>query len=65
MKRYSLALPADLYAEVQRIAEARHTTVVEVLRQWIKLGLLAESLEAKGGALLVRDGQGERELVLL
>ncbi len=66
MKRYTLVLPKELFDEVQRVADARHTTVVDMLRRFIKLGLLSVQLEeAPDAALLIREGESEREILLL
>ena len=40
-KRYNLVLPQALFDEVQRIAAAQHSTIVEVLRQFIRVLLVA------------------------
>lgn len=65
-KRYNLVLPQKLYDEVERIAEERDMTVVEVLRRFIKLGLLVADAEANPDAqLLIREGDQERQLVLV
>ena len=64
-KRYNLVLPDELFAELQRVATDRHTTVVEILRQFIKLGLLAIQLEkSDNAALLIRDGETEQRIIL-
>lgn len=66
LKRYNLALPEDLYAEVQALADRQHTTVVELLRRFIKLGLLATAVqERRDAALIIREGEKEREILLL
>jgi hypothetical protein len=65
-KRYNLILPEELYHEVQRAAESRHTTVVEMLRRFVKLGLLvAKAEESPDTAFIIRKGDKEQELVLL
>jgi hypothetical protein len=65
-KRYNLVLPDELYQEVQAIAERRHTTVVELLRRFVKLGLLvAKAEESPDMAFILREGDKERELLLL
>jgi hypothetical protein len=64
LKRYNLALPETLFDELQKLAERRHTTVVELLRRFIKLGLLAIELEeTPDAALLIREGDTEREVL--
>jgi hypothetical protein len=66
LKRYNLALPEDLYNELQSLANERHTTVVAILRSFIKLGLMAIEIEkTPDAALLIRENNKEREIVLL
>ncbi len=66
LKRYNLALPEELFNEVQRVADEKQTTVVELLRKFIKLGLLAVTVENKPDAeLVIREGERERQLILL
>jgi hypothetical protein len=65
-KRYNLVLPENLFDEVQRVAEERQTTVVDLLRRFIKLGLLALEIEdSPDKALLIRDGNIERQILIL
>jgi hypothetical protein len=65
-KRYNLVLPEELYQEVQTIADRRHTTVVELLRRFVKLGLLvAKAEESPDMAFILREGDKEQQLLLL
>lgn len=65
-KRFNLVLPQEVFDEVQQIAAARHSTVVEVLRQFIRLGLLVAQAEQRDDAAFVyrQDGQ-ERRIMLI
>ena len=66
LKRYTLVIPDELYNEVQEIANQRHTTVVDLLRRFIKLGLIAiQAGENPDMALIIRDGDKEKEILLL
>lgn len=66
VKRYNLALPTDLFDALQQIADKRQTTVVDVLRRFIKLGIMAVNIEeTEGSALIIREGNAERQIVLL
>ena len=66
VKRYNLALPEDMFREVEQLAEQEHTTVLEVIRRSVKLGLLAASVQKTPGAsLVIRQGENEREIILL
>lgn len=65
-KRFNLVLPEELLMQVQRIAEEEHTTVVEIFRRFIKLGLLAVELQKKpNSALILKQGGEEREVLFL
>lgn len=64
MKRYSLVLPEELFNKVQEVADRKYTTVVEILRRFIMLGLLAVD-ETPGTAVLFREGDTERQIMLL
>lgn len=39
--RYNLALPKDLFDELRAVADAKQTTVAEMIRRFIRLGTLA------------------------
>lgn len=66
LKRYNLVLPEELFCEVQRLAERRHTTVVDLLRKFIRLGLLvANAEESSNATFIIREGDKEQQLVLL
>jgi ATP-dependent Clp protease ATP-binding subunit ClpA len=66
LKRYNLVVPEELFDELQQLADRDHTTVVDLLRRFIKLGLLATRInETPGSALLIREGEKEREILLL
>ena len=66
IKRYSLALPEELFNELQRVADEKQTSIVEVLRKYIKVGLLLESIEnSPDSTLLIREGGTERQIILI
>ena len=66
VKRYSLVLPEELFTALQTLADQRQTTVVDLIRRFIKLGLIAAKVEdTPGAALLIREGETEREIILL
>ena len=65
-RRYTLVFPEELFGQVEQLATAEHTTVVELLRRFTKLGLLATEVQrTPGAALLIRDGDGDRQSLLL
>ncbi len=66
LKRYNLALPEDLFNEIQKLSDSQHITVLELLRRFIKLGLLVSKIqENPDSALFIREGENEREIVFL
>jgi hypothetical protein len=66
LKRYSLVLPEDLFTAIQELAEQRQTTVVDLIRRFIKLGLIAAKIEdTPGAALIIRDGDTEQQIIFL
>ncbi len=46
-QKYTLSLPTEIYDELRAQAERRETTIKELVRQCLKLGLLAVKLEEK------------------
>jgi hypothetical protein len=66
LKRFNVVLPDDLFREMQDLADRRHTSVVELMRRFCRLGLLVtRASETAGSAFILRDGDRERELLLL
>jgi hypothetical protein len=66
LKRYNLALPEDLFNEVQELANRRQTTVVDLLRRFIKLGLLSASVEERpNSGIFLREDDTEREIIFI
>lgn len=51
--RYNLSIPAILMENLQGVAEEECTSVLEIIRRFIKLGLIAVQLQKDGGKLTV------------
>ena len=66
-KRYNLVLPEELFEEVENIAAEHHTSVTEILRKFIRLGLIALQTDEDNNkpTLIIREGELEREVLLL
>ena len=65
-KRYNLVVGDDLYRAVKEVADAEGVQVVDILRRFIKIGLLvSESQKEPGTSLVIRQGSKEREIVLV
>jgi hypothetical protein len=59
-------LPEDLFTAIQALADQRQTTVVDLIRRFIRLGLIAAKIEdTPGAALFIRDGDTEQQIIFL
>jgi hypothetical protein len=66
IRRFNIGLPDALANELQSVADANGTTVVELVRRFVKLGLLAIKLqESPDSGLIIREGTEEHKIFLL
>ncbi len=66
MKKYQIVVPESLFAEIEQIAASRQTTVIDIIRRFLKLGLLTAKIENNpNAALFIKEGDTEREIILL
>ena len=64
--RYNIVLPEDLVQRLQDIATAKQTTTIEIIRRFLKLGLVVAELENKPDtALIIRESGKDREVLLM
>lgn len=65
-KRYNLSLPQNLYDELDLIAEKKQTNIADIIRSFIKLGMIVNKLEDDPNAsFIIRENDKEREIILL
>lgn len=65
-RRCNLVLPGELLTELQEVADQKHTTVVELIRKFVKLGLLAVQAESTPGMeFLIRENGVEQRVLIL
>jgi hypothetical protein len=62
LKRYNLSLPTKLFDELQLLADAENTTILELLRKFVKLGLIMYNQDCD--ILLRTDGKETKIIVL-
>lgn len=66
MKKYQIVVPESLFEEIEKIADSRQTTVIDIIRRFLKLGILTSRIEGTPNAgLFIREGESEREIILL
>lgn len=64
LKRYSLVIADSLFAEVQQTAEEEHTSIVDLLRRYVKLGLHISKIASNPDThIIIRNGEGDREIL--
>lgn len=64
LKRYSLVVTGSLFNDVQRTAEEEHTSIIDLLRRYIKLGLFISKIANNPDAqIIVRKNGKEQEIV--
>jgi len=65
-KRYNLVLPEELFNQLQEVANRKHTTVLELIRKFVKLGLIAVQAEdTPGTEFLLRENGIEQRILIL
>lgn len=62
--KYQLVLPEDSLRELQTIADKRGIDLVELLRRFIRLGLLFTEVEAKEDVRLIIESTGPDGMVV-
>lgn len=62
VSRYNLALPAILMDRLQDIAAEDCTTILEIIRRFIKLGLIAYQTQKEGGRIII-EKNGEKTIL--
>lgn len=60
MKRFNLSMSEDLFEELEALAAKNSTSVTELMRSFVKLGLVHCALEEKGGRMIVEEASGEQ-----
>jgi len=66
VKRYSLNLPCDVYDKVKEVADENDTSVMELLKRFIKLGLVAAEVEKdENSELIIRQNGKDKELMIM
>lgn len=65
--RYNLHIPVDLFADLKETAKNRGITLIELLRKFIRLGLLiSKKMESNPEAIFIlRESDKETEIVIL
>jgi len=67
VRRYNMALPETVYEDLRIIADINDVTIAEVLRKYIKLGLIVSEIENTPSIDLVlrEEGKPDKTLVLI
>lgn len=60
--RYNLSLPSPLMESLQKMADDECTTVLEIIRKFIKLGIILIESQKNGGKVILEQG-GEKMIL--
>jgi hypothetical protein len=64
--RYNLDLTDQTYEQLKELADSSGTTVAELVRRFISLGLIVARVQSDpNAALIIREGDREREVMLV
>jgi len=63
MKRYNLDVPVELFEALRTVADRQQTTIVDVIRRFIRLGLAVE--KSADSTLYIREGDSFSKIILL
>jgi predicted DNA-binding protein len=64
-KRYHLVIPIELYQELEKVANNKSRTIIDVLRRYIEFGLWIDTFSNKADATLrITEGGDEYRLPL-
>ena len=65
-RRCNFFLPTKLYEELQGVTANKGITFSELMRKYIKLGLIVSALEDEPGSkLIIRTDDTEKEIILI
>ncbi len=65
-RRYNLVVPEELYAELEKLAGRNSSTVVEIIRKFLKLGLIISKYqESPETEFIIRENGKEKNIILV
>jgi hypothetical protein len=64
-RRYSLVLPLEVWTELEKVADEHGTTMVDLIRRYLKLGLIVTNAEKQNKALVLKDDLSEQEIRII
>jgi len=64
IKRYNLTLPKELYKEIETIAIDSSTTVLNVIKKFMKIGLIMVNCKKAGDKIIIEKDGEQREIVI-
>jgi hypothetical protein len=64
-RRYNLVLPEELFGQIEAVGRRERISLVEVIRRYVRLGLLVDKAQASGGAIILRENNRDREILFL
>lgn len=64
--RYNLIMPEKLFEELKKLADEENTSLVDIIRRAIRLGLFVDKVQKDpDAALILRKNGVERQVIIL
>ena len=64
-KRYNLTLPVSLYEKVKEIASENDSTILNVIKMFIKIGIKLYNSDKNGSEVIIRDENGRENKITI
>lgn len=65
MARHNLTLPDETIKDLERIAGEERLKVADVMRRFVRLGILIWQRQRAGAQFIIREGNTEQIVILL
>lgn len=64
-KRFNLNIPEDLFFQLEHIAKKNSVTTTELIRSFIKLGLIYCNVKDQNGKMFIEEASGDRRELII
>lgn len=65
-KRFNISLTEELFEKIEQLANEEDTTITEIFRRFVKIGILTSEVQKKpDAALILREGDVETRILFM
>jgi hypothetical protein len=67
IKRYNLGIPEELYEEIHIIADKEGTSILEILKKFMKIGCIINKIQQESDSCIIirQKGEDDKEIVFI